>query len=236
MNEHSGQSFSSSRHIPHACDGQDGPSAIYVAPSFPLWRRAKRGDHDARGFTFRNYNAVSRSRWCGSLGAFRLESDGHEASRDALLGLGACIVDPGASVAPELLRRYAGRFPTAAVWQGAYAGALAHLRVLTDQGGLGRLINKSLLSPHDFGGRPSCDTAFEQLVRWLSPNRPQRLNVRGMSARALLVEVMLGFTCMFALGKSEATGARSDSGRTVERTKATAPRGLPEIDDAVSGL
>ncbi len=123
---------------------------------------------------------------------------------DGLLGFGASLIDPGASVLPDLLRKHALRLPLAPIWLGAFAGAWSPVRVLTEQQGLGRLIAKALLAPTDLQGRPSCDVAYEELSRWLTPGRTgQRLDLRGMSPRILSVEIIPGVTCPFAYGRLE---------------------------------
>ncbi len=81
---------------------------------------------------------------------------------DALLGLGASFVDPGAAVLPDLLRKYALRLPLAPIWLGAFAGAWSPIRILTEQQGLGRLIAKAMLAPTDLQTRPLCDIAYEE--------------------------------------------------------------------------
>jgi hypothetical protein len=133
---------------------------------------------------------------------------------DALLGMGASFIDPGSSVAPELLRRHAKQFPLSPIWQGVFAGALVPFRVLTDQGGLGRLISKSLLANDDLDGRPMCDIGFDELVRWVTPGRSLKLDVRGLSASALNVELMPGVTCSFPTPRPTVSASTSTSTST----------------------
>lgn len=135
----------------------------------------------------------------------RLTSGPRSPTIDALLGLGASFIDPGSVISAELLRRYTQRLPVASIWQGVFAGAMAPLRVMTDQGGLGRLVSKSLLAPSDLRARPTGDVAYEELTRWITPGRSLKLDIRGMSARALAVELVTGVTCTFAYGRSETT-------------------------------
>jgi hypothetical protein len=160
---------------------------------------------------------------------------------EALLGLGASFIDPGAAVSPELLRRHARQFPVAPIWQGVFAGALAPLRVMTDQGGLGRLIAKSLLASDDLHGRPSCDIAYEELTRWITPGRSLKLDVRGMSSRVLSVELVPGVTCVFSYGRADSTvsvASRNEPPRSSisERAKVGSGRGLYELDVVVADL
>ena len=56
----------------------------------------------------------------------------------------------------------------------------------------------------DFEGRPTCDIAYEELVRWITPGRSLKLDLRGMSARVLSVELLAGVTCAFAFGRTDA--------------------------------
>ena len=136
--------------------------------------------------------------------AGRLAGGPRSPATEAILGLGASFVDPGAAVMPDLLRRHAARQPLAPVWLGAFAGAWAPSRVLNDQQGLGRLIAKALLASSDFEAKPAADIAFDELIRWLSPHRAvQRVDVRGMTARTLSVELMPGVTSSFAMGRAE---------------------------------
>jgi hypothetical protein len=169
--------------------------------------------------------------------ADRLASGPRSPSIDALLGLGASFIDPGSAIAPELLRRYARQLPIAPIWQGAFAGAMAPLRVMIDQGGLGRLVSKSLLAADDLRGRPSCDVAYEELVRWITPGRSLRLDLRGMSTRALSVELVLGVTCTFSYGRMDTNASvpSSPSRGQVDRPKMSG-RTLQELDIAVLNL
>jgi hypothetical protein len=160
---------------------------------------------------------------------------------EAVLGLGASFIDPGAAVSPELLRRHGRQFPVAPIWQGVFAGALAPLRVMTDQGGLGRLVAKSLLASDDLQGRPSCDIAYDELIRWITPGRSLKLDVRGMSSRVLSVELAPGVTCVFSHGRTEPTAStapRNELARTSigERAKVGSSRTLYELDIVVTDL
>ncbi len=164
---------------------------------------------------------------------------------DALLGLGASFIDPGASVLPDLLRKHAQRLPLAPIWLGAFAGALAPLRVLSDHQGLGRLVAKNLLAPNDFQTRPACDIAYEELSRWISPGKSsQRLELRGMAARTLAVEIVPGVTCAFAHGRSEIVAAPSPTNTQradvrvppIDRTRNSGFRNLSDIDALVTNL
>ncbi len=183
---------------------------------------------------------VERVRALDRLGE-RLSSEPRSPVTEALLGLGASFVDPGAAVSPELLRRHGGQLPVAPVWQGVFAGALAPLRVMTDQGGLGRLVAKSLLANDDLQGRPSCDIAYEELIRWITPGRPLKLDVRGMSARVLSVELVPGVTCVLPYGRTDSatsTASRRELTDTssADRTKPGSGRSLNEIDVLVTNL
>lgn len=160
---------------------------------------------------------------------------------DALLGLGASFIDPGAAVSPELLRRYARQLPVAPVWLGAFAGAMLPLKVLTDQGGLGRLISKALLASADLAGRPSADIAYDELVRWITPGRPLKLDVRGMSPRSLAVELVPGVTCAFAYGRADGSAnvSRNETARPSASSVRTTPSGtrtLEEMDRLLTAL
>jgi len=183
---------------------------------------------------------VERVRALDKLGE-RLSSGPSSPVMDALLGLGASFVDPGATVSPELLRRHGRRLPIAPIWQGVFAGALAPLRTMIDQGGLGRLVAKSLLAADDLQSRPSCDVAYEELIRWITPGRQIKLDIRGMFARVLSVELVPGVTCAFSHGRLEsAISAESRTylpqTSTTERTKAGASRSLEALEDLMISL
>ena len=183
---------------------------------------------------------VARVRALDRLGE-NLSSGPRSPVMEALLGLGASFIDPGAAVSPELLRRHGRQLPVAPIWQGVFAGALAPLRVMTDQGGLGRLVAKSLLASDDLQGRPSCDIAYEELTRWITPGRSIKLDVRGMSSRVLSVELVPGVTCVFPYGRAESvasTASRNEVSRTptAERAKAGSSRSLYELDVVVTDL
>lgn len=133
--------------------------------------------------------------------AAKLGRDPQSTAADALLGLGASLVDPGVSVMPDLLRRTADRFPTAPVWAGAIAGAWSPVRVLSDFGGLGRLIARELLARSDLFTKPGCDIAYDELIRWLPGMNRARVSIRGMVARTLTVELAPGVSTPFALAR-----------------------------------
>jgi hypothetical protein len=161
---------------------------------------------------------------------------------DGLLGFAASLVDPGAAVLPDLLRKYLARLPTASIWLGAFAGAWSPLRVLSEQQGLGRLISKVLLAETDFTSRPSCDAAYDEIDRWLGPaGTNQRVIIRGMSSRSLSIEIDLGVTCSFAFGRPESVQAReqtrSDAAEEFRnRSIPSSQRVLFDLRDAVRVL
>lgn len=160
----------------------------------------------------------------------------------ALLGLGASFVDPGASVLPELLRRHSQKLPMAPIWLGLFAGAWAPLRVFTDHQGLGRLVSKSLLSPTDIETRPACDIAYEELSRWLAPGKSsQRIDVRGMSARTISVEILPGVTCAFAHSRPESaapatTQQRVEPPRFNYDNRNRAPRSAVDVEGLLQSI
>jgi hypothetical protein len=121
---------------------------------------------------------------------------------EALLGFSASLVDIGAPVLPELLRRYSSKFPAAAVWQGAFAGLWSPIRVLSDFKGLGRYIAKNIKESSDLFSKPRCDIAFEELDRWIGNSMPQQIPVRGAAARTLNVELVPGVTCPIPLSRA----------------------------------
>ena len=119
---------------------------------------------------------------------------------DAILGFGASLVEPGAAVMPDLLRRFETAMPTAQIWAGAFAGLWAPVRVMSDHGGLGRLVAKALLRDNDLFARPEADISFDEVVRWLPTGRGDRMPVmRGMNARVVEVELLPGVTSPFQL-------------------------------------
>jgi hypothetical protein len=136
--------------------------------------------------------------------AQELARDTKATATDALVGFAASLIDPGMGVLPELLRKYAGRFAMAPLWLGAFAGCWSTNRALTDHGGLGRLIAKALLLESDLDEKPQCDISYDEISRWLSGMTASKLPLRGMAARSLSIEVSLGVTCSFAIGRSEA--------------------------------
>ena len=100
------------------------------------------------------------------LGA-RLREGPKSAVTDALMGFAASLVEPGAAVMPDLLRRFETAMPTAIIWAGAFAGLWAPVRVLSEHQGLGRLVGKALLSGGDLFPKPIADIGYDELVRWL---------------------------------------------------------------------
>lgn len=176
----------------------------------------------------------------------RLLSGPKTAAIEALIGLAASFIEPGTAVLPDMLRKYAVPFPIAPIWLGAFAGAWSPSRVIIEQQGLGRLITKALLAPSDLEGRPSSDIAYDELVRWLAPGRPnQRLEVRAMSARSLMVEISPGVSCAFAQGRGEpipATQPRVEPARESSRPDTTTsrirsdPRSIDALFDVVNSL
>lgn len=140
--------------------------------------------------------------------------------QDALLGLGACFVDPGVAIVPELLKKHTSRLPLAEIWLGVFAGALAPTKVLSEQNGLGRLISKALLAPSDVTSRPACDVSFDELSRWFSKDgKMTNPTMRGMVSRSISVELMLGVTCSFPFSRSEAKEQNVSSRVWSERTR-----------------
>ncbi|MGM4990371.1 hypothetical protein [Tardiphaga sp. 841_E9_N1_2] len=144
-----------------------------------------------------------------------LSREPRSASGDALLGFAASLVDPGLAVLPNLFRKYASRFPMAPLWLGAFAGCWSPARVLSDYSGLGRLIAKALLSESDLEEKPQCDISYDEIIRWLNGVTLSKLPLRGMAARSLSIEITLGVTCPFAIGRTEAS--RVDSSATYKR-------------------
>jgi len=113
---------------------------------------------------------------------------------DALIGFGASLIDPGAAVLPELLRRHHSTFPFAAIWAGAFAGIWSPVRVLSDHAGLGRLLAKQLAARHDLFEKPSADIAVEEFQRWTGGNLGSAFAIRGALPRNLTVELFPGVT------------------------------------------
>lgn len=135
--------------------------------------------------------------------ASQLASGPKSAVSDAILGFGASLVDPGAAVLPDLLRRYIGSFPTAPIWTGAFAGLWMPRRVLSDFGGLGRIVSKELLRPSDLFSAPSADISYGELSRWLGPSSNTRFPVRGLVARSISVELVPGTFAAFPVSRFE---------------------------------
>ncbi|MDI4232362.1 hypothetical protein AAFX91_11775 [Bradyrhizobium sp. 31Argb] len=141
--------------------------------------------------------------------------DSNTFSNDALVGFAASLIDPGMAILPELLRKYSGRFPLAPIWLGAFAGCWSSSRTLTDHGGLGRLIAKALLSESDLSEKPQCDISYDEISRWLDGVTPSKLPLRGMASRSLNIEISLGVTCPFAVGRSDT--AKSETSTAPQR-------------------
>ncbi|MBR1203307.1 MULTISPECIES: hypothetical protein [unclassified Bradyrhizobium] len=158
--------------------------------------------------------------------AQELARNGKAIAADALIGFAASLIDPGMGVLPDLLRKYSGRFPMAPLWLGAFAGCWSSNRALTDHGGLGRLIAKALLVESDLEEKPQCDISYDELSRWLNGVTASKLPLRGMAARSLSVEIYLGVTCPFAIGRADqiksdtsAQNRREDQGLTVTESQ-----------------
>jgi len=138
--------------------------------------------------------------------------------RDALLGFGASLVDPGVAALPDLLRRHTDRMPMAPLWLGAFAGAWSPSKVLNDNQGLGRLILKSLEGRTDLNDRPTADIAYDELARWLGAPGSKRPAIRAMSSRNLNVEIIAGVVAPVSLvADSQDTVAAPRAVATVAR-------------------
>lgn len=120
---------------------------------------------------------------------------------EAIIGFCASLIDPGVILMPELLRQYTGEFPTSTIWAGTFAGMWSPVRALSEFGGLGRLVSKSLLKRGDLLEKPSADIAFEELDRWLAGADRGRVSVRGMVLRSLAIEIVPGVVCPFPAGR-----------------------------------
>jgi hypothetical protein len=55
----------------------------------------------------------------------------------------------------------------------------------------------------DLVEKPQCDIAYDEISRWLNGVTASKLPLRGMAARSLSVEIYLGVTCPFAVGRIE---------------------------------
>lgn len=158
----------------------------------------------------------------------------------ALLGFGASLIDPGAAVLPELLRKYLGAFPLAPIWLGVFAGAWSPIRVLTDQQGLGRIIAKSILADSDLQSKPSCDIAFEEISRWLgSDPAAAKISLRGMAARSINIELIHGVTCPFAIGRLESYRSETHSAAAPARTETqenSKPRATATVNPQITAV
>ena len=124
-------------------------------------------------------------------------------STAAILGLGASFVDPGASVLPELLRRFNNRLPAASVWAGAFAGAWHPVRVLSEHGGLGRLVAKELLKSSGIFEKPSSDISYLELERRSGGGLNAQTGVRGLLSRTLFLELYPGIVTPLAVSRNE---------------------------------
>jgi hypothetical protein len=136
---------------------------------------------------------------------------------NAMMGFGASLVDPGTPVLPELLKRYSQAAPAAAMWAGAFAGMWFPVRALSEHGGLGRLIGKSLLSQSDLFTKPSADVSFDELSRWTAGNFSVGVPLRGLFMRTWSVELIPGVVV-------PVPAARTDGGR-VEVARADGANG-----------
>lgn len=133
----------------------------------------------------------------------RLADGPATAARDALAGIGASLVEPGATVLPRLLADRAAELPTARLWLGAFAGLTDPAKVGGDYSGLGRLVSKPLTAAHDLRTKPASDIAYEEFWRWLPLPLGSKLPVRGLATRALSVELMPGVACSFPVAGFE---------------------------------
>jgi hypothetical protein len=159
-----------------------------------------------------------------------LARNGKTGSAEALLGFAASLIEPGVGVLPELLKKYSPRYPLAPLWLGSFAGCWSSNRALTDHSGLGRLIAKALLVESDLNQKPQCDISYDEISRWLNGITASKLPLRGMASRLLSIEIHLGVTCAFALGRPEhtrvdtaATLRRDDSGSTYVESQRVRP-------------
>jgi hypothetical protein len=141
---------------------------------------------------------------------------------DGLLGFAASLVEPGAAILPELLRKYSAASPLSPIWLGAFAGAWSGAKVLSDQQGLGRLIAKSLLMPVDLTSRPTSDVSYDELARWIGPGASSKLSIRGMASRSLNVELMVGVSSSFPIGRPDVVSTRE-----VTREQPKVPKIIP---------
>lgn len=159
----------------------------------------------ARGPQQRRVEAVDKL-------ASRLATGPASPAIDAILGFGASLVDVGAVVLPDLLRRYSSHFPLAPIWAGVFAGAWSPKRTLSDFNGLGRIIYKELHRTPDVFSTPKADVSFPELTRWLGP-KTTSIPVRGLFARTLNVELIDGVHAAFPTIRHE----RSKTNTTAEQ-------------------
>lgn len=125
------------------------------------------------------------------------------AATNAILGLGASFVDPGAAVLPELLRRYRDLLPMAPIWAGAFAGLWFPTRVLSDFSGLGRIISKEIRQANDLFAKPSSDISYDEYRRWTGGAFSTQTPVRALINRTLFIELYPGITTPFATPRPE---------------------------------
>ncbi|MGA8078120.1 MAG: hypothetical protein WB868_12110 [Xanthobacteraceae bacterium] len=152
--------------------------------------------------------------------ARQLGNGGKSSAMQALLGFGASLVDPGASVLPDLLRKFSGEFPLAPIWLGVFSGIWSPTRVLTDHRGLGRLIARSIVGESDLLSKPTCDVAFEEISRWLgADSNASKISLRGMAARTLNVELIPGVNCPFGIGRLESARFDTSAGQPTARVE-----------------
>lgn len=146
------------------------------------------------------------------LGTRLLEGPKSVAS-SAIMGFAASLVDPGAAVMPELLRRYSSSLPSSSLWAGAFAGLWFPVRVLSEHGGLGRLIAKELLRPSDLFSKPEADVSFDELSRWTGGSFDARQAIRGLFARTLFVELYPGVSTPLQVARIESVRAESGASK-----------------------
>lgn len=143
--------------------------------------------------------------------------------RDAILGFGASLVEPGVAALPDLLKRYTDRMPMAPLWLGAFAGAWAPGKVINDNQGLGRLILKALEASPDLAERPVADIAYDELSRWLGPAGARRPTIRAMSARTLNIEIIPGVIAPFSVANEAQVEPVPSRPATERRSTASEP-------------
>jgi hypothetical protein len=72
--------------------------------------------------------------------------------------------------------------------------------------------------------KPQCDISYDEISRWLSGVTASKLPLRGMAARSLSIELYLGVTCPFAIGRVETARPETNvvASRRDEQTQALA--------------